>query len=216
MNSVKKNTEIWEELYNTGRANLHYPNEMFVRVFNKYKNTRAISKVLDYGFGSGANLIHMVEMGCEVFGAEVSESALQIVNNKLQQKNIKANLSVVKVGTLPYEDNSFDAVVAWQVLVYNDIDSFKATMSEISRVLKPGGLFIGTMTAVNDCTHTSSDQIGDYLYQSNIESQKGAICIILDREDLNIFFPDKDLTVGEYSFNFDNVTGRHWVVVYEN
>jgi len=215
-NIFEKNTLIWEKLYSSGQSNLMYPNEMLVRLFNRYKNERHINTVLDYGFGSGANLIHFVEKGCDVHGVEVSESALQIVKTKLKDKNITANINIIKDGKIPYEDNFFDLVVAWQVLYYNDLESFNQTMDEISRVLKKGGLFIGTMAAIQDYSHELSNKIGDYLYSSNVPSQKGATCIILDKEDLPTFFPGKKLSVGEYYFNFDGVTSRHWVVVYED
>ena len=215
-NSREKNIELWEKLYSSGLSDLKYPNEMLVRIFNKYKALRNIETVLDFGFGTGANLIHMVESGCKVSGVEVSESAIQIVNKKINDKKLSAELKMIHNSTIPYEDNSFDLVVAWQVLVYNDLDSFKSTMKEISRVLKPGGLFIGTMTAVGDQTYKSSDKIGEYLYRSNVQTQDGATCIIVDTEDLNIFFPNKKLSVGEYFFDFEGSTSRHLIVVYEN
>lgn len=214
--NIEKNIKVWEGIYSRGESNLKYPNEMLVRVFNKYKVEKNIKTVLDFGFGTGANLIHVLESGCEVHGIEVSESAIQIVQEKLEQKNLSANLNLVNDHKLPYKDNYFDLVVAWQVLVYNDMDSFKLTMDEISRVLKKGGIFIGTMTAVGDQTFKSSEKIEDYLYKSSVKTQKDAICIIIDRKDLSEFFPGKELSIGEYFFEFEGSTSRHWIVVYEN
>lgn len=216
INSREKNIEIWENLYSSGLSNLKYPNEMFVRIFNNYKAQRNIETVLDFGFGTGANLIHMLESGCEVSGVEVSESAIHIVENKLSEKGLSADLNKMHNSNIPYKASSFDLVVAWQVLVYNDLSSFKSTMLEITRVLKPGGLFIGTMTAIGDQTHESSTKIGEYLYKSNVQTQDGATCIIVDKGDLVKFFPNKQLSVGEYFFEFEGSTSRHMVVVYEN
>lgn len=215
-NSIEKNIEIWENIYSSGQSDLKYPNEMFVRVFNKYKAKKNIKTALDFGFGTGANLVHLVESGCDVSGVEVSESAIQIVKNKLNEKGLTADLKLIDDHNIPYKENSFDVVVAWQVLVYNDLDSFKLTMNEISRVLKKGGLFIGTMTAVGDQTYKISDKIGKYLYRSNVQTQDGAICIIVDSVDLDVFFPNKKLSVGEYFFEFEGITSKHLVVVYEN
>lgn len=213
---IAKNAGVWENIYSSGLSNLKYPNEMLVRVFNKYKAEKNVDTVLDFGFGAGANLIHFLESGCEVHGVEVSESAIRIVEDKLRGKKMHADLKLINDYKLPYEDNTFDLVVAWQVLAYNDIKSFNLTMGEISRVLKSGGVFIGTMTSIGDQTHKMSEKVAEYIFKSNVETQKGATCIIVDKEDISTFFPDKKLNIGEYLFDFEGSTSRHWIVVYEN
>ncbi|MCM0626384.1 class I SAM-dependent methyltransferase [Lysinibacillus sp. OL1_EC] len=211
-----RNKEIWEEIYSKGLSNLEYPNEMFVRLFNKNFVNNKIGTILDYGFGAGANLIHMAKQNCEVFGVEVSESAISIVQKKLAENSLTAELLKIEDGRLPFEDNHFDMVVAWQVLVYNNLDTFKKAMSEINRVLKPGGLFLGTMTAVRDISHVMSDRIGDYEYTSKVPSQEGATCIIVDKGDLQLLFEDKIIDIGEYYYDFGNSISRHWIVTYKN
>jgi SAM-dependent methyltransferase len=51
----------------------------------------------------------------------------------------------------PFEDNSFDEIHAYEVLEHlgrqGDFQSFFAQFSEIYRILKPGGLLIGTTPA---------------------------------------------------------------------
>lgn len=214
--SIEKNIEIWEGIYSSGQSDLKYPNEMLVRAFNKYKAKMDIKTVLDFGFGTGANLIHFIESGCEVSGVEVSGSAIQIAQKKMKEKNISADLKLMKDYKIPCENDSFDLVVAWQVLVYNDLESFKLTMKEITRVLKKGGIFIGTMTAIGDQTFNNSEKVGEYLYKSKVKEQSDAVCIIVDRQDLNTFFPGVELSIGEYFFNFEGSTSKHWVLVYEN
>ncbi len=212
----EKNIEVWEEIYSKGLSNLKYPNEMLVRQFNKYHANKNVKRVLDFGFGAGANLIHIAECGCEVFGVEVSDSAIDLVENKLKEKSLTASLTKVNNHELPYEDNYFDVVVAWQVLAYNNLKSFDDVMGEISRVLKPGGIFIGTMTAVGDISHTMSEKIGDYLYISKVPNQEGATCIIVDKHEVHQFFKNKEIEIGEYYFDLGGIKARHWVVTYEN
>lgn len=212
----EKNIAIWEEIYSKGLSNLKYPNEMFIRLFNRHYANNDVKRVLDFGFGAGANLIHIAESGCEVYGVEVSKSAIHLVEQKLKEKSLNAKLTKVENHVLPYEDNFFDVVVAWQVLAYNSLQSFEETMIEISRVLKPGGLFIGSMTAVNDITHVMSEKVGDFLFESKVPNQIGATCIIVDKQEIQQFFPNKVLDIGEYYFDLGGVVARHWVVTYEN
>lgn len=212
---TNKNIEIWENIYAKGLSNLEYPNEMFVRIFNRYYLDSDINKVLDYGFGTGANLMHMAKRNCEVFGVEVSQSAVDLVENKLENNGLNATLFKLSDNKLPFDENSFDMVVAWQVLVYNNVASFKEAMEEITRVLKPGGTFIATMTATGDISHINSEKIGDYEYTSKVPGQEGATCIIVEKNDLKYFFENKELEIGEYYFDLMGNVSKHWVVVFK-
>lgn len=213
---MKKNEEIWENIYAQGMSNLKYPNELFVRLFNGYVSQNRVDKVLDYGFGAGANLIHMLDAGTKACGVEVSDSVIQLVENKLSERNLKSELKKIENGMIPYPDNHFDVVVAWQVLVYNDMDTYFKALNEISRVLKKGGYFIGTMTATGDITHKTSERVSDFEYISKISSQEGAKCIIVDKEDLQQFFPNRKINIGEYLFDINDNVSHHWTITFKN
>ena len=74
-----------------------------------------------------------------VSGVEVSRSAINIVRGRLKKERLSAELKLFKGSQLPYNDNVFDVVIAWQVLDYNTWDSLKLAVKEIDRVLRPGG-----------------------------------------------------------------------------
>lgn len=213
---TKNNEQIWEDIYAKGLSNLRYPNELFVRLFNGYILNNKVEKVLDYGFGAGANLIHMVEAGVSTSGVEVSESAIKLVDEKLNEKKLQAELKKIENGKIPYPDNYFDVVVAWQVLVYNDMNSYFQALAEISRVLKKDGYFIGTMTATGDITHKMSERVGNYEYISKVSTQEGAKCIIIEKEDLQEFFPNQSINIGEYLFDINGNVSHHWTVTFKN
>ena len=52
---------------------------------------------------------------------------------------------MVDSNILPYPDNYFDFVVAWESICYNNEDGLKEVLDEILRVLKPGGKFLSTI-----------------------------------------------------------------------
>lgn len=216
MTKTNSNIEIWDKIYEKNGSNLLLPSEMFVRLFHKYIKREENSIVLDYGCGTGSNLLYMLEKEVEVHGIEVSQFALDIVYSKLVDTNNKAKLTLFDGKTVPYKDDFFDVVVAWQVLYYNDVEGFQQCMREINRVLKPGGLFIGTMCAVGDISYEQSEQIGQNIFLSKVPSQQNAVCIIVDKKDLVDFFPQKNINVGEMMYEFDGVKSRHWVIMYEN
>ena len=96
-------------------------------------------RILDVGCGTGANLIMLSKYG-DAEGVDVSEDALAFCRER--------GLDKVKLGAgeaLPYEEGTFDLVTAFDVVEHMDDDL--AGLSEMQRVLRPGGralLFVPT------------------------------------------------------------------------
>lgn len=220
MTKEQTNITIWNEIYKKNQSNLSLPNEMFVRMFQKYVAPKLrIGKhlnILDYGFGTGANLLYMLDQGANVQGVEVSERAIHITKEKLSYSNKDSKLSLFDGEKLPYEEDFFDVVVAWQVLYYNDLEGLYSSLNEINRVLKKGGLFIGTMCATGDVSHEQSTKISPMVYRSKVKNQENAICIILDDQEVKKLFLDKKPVIGEMMYKLEGITSRHWVIKYEN
>jgi SAM-dependent methyltransferase len=94
-------------------------------------------KVLDLGCRSGAFTRHFLE-GNEVVGVDVDEAALA----KAEKRGITPVVADVEE-PLPFPDESFDAVVAGELLEHL---SFPETLvAEVERVLEPGGSFVGSV-----------------------------------------------------------------------
>ena len=88
------------------------------------------SRVLDLGCGEGVQLSDLTDRGVWAYGIDLSTLALQ---------NCKKQDLVVLQGAgerLPFLTESFDGVICNVVLPYTDE---RATISEIARVLRPGG-----------------------------------------------------------------------------
>jgi SAM-dependent methyltransferase len=210
------NVQIWEDLYRQGKSNLNYPNSFLVSLSHHLLNPATHHRVLDYGFGTGANLIFLARRGFELSGAEVSKSALDIVQSKLGAEMLHADLRLMQEDKLPFGDNSFDGVIAWQVLYYNNWETLHQAVREIDRVLRPGGIFIGTMAAPGDVSQVNSTPLGNDLYRSNVPGQERAKILIVDKDRLAHCFPDRKLRTGRFTQSFEGLpTGSHWVLSYE-
>jgi SAM-dependent methyltransferase len=212
--STKQGAAIWDGLYGRGEGKLAYPSEALVRITHRLFKPELHRSILDYGFGAGANLIHLLRKGYVLSGLEISPIVTSELTERLRVMDLEADLRTSSIG-IPFADETFDAVIAWQVLYYNTWDTLREAVAEIDRVLKPGGLFLGTMAASGDYSHTHSIPIGDGLFRSTVAGQEGSTVIILDETDLGRCFPGKVLTKGQFNFEFGPRHSKHWVVSWE-
>ncbi|QTY27462.1 bifunctional demethylmenaquinone methyltransferase/2-methoxy-6-polyprenyl-1,4-benzoquinol methylase UbiE [Flavobacterium sp. CS20] len=100
-------------------------------------------KVLDVATGTGDLAIALVKTNIQkVVGVDISNGMLDVGRQKIKAQNLTEKIDMVQADSenLPYKDNSFDAVtVAFGVRNFENLDK---GLSEIYRVLKPGGLFV--------------------------------------------------------------------------
>jgi ubiquinone/menaquinone biosynthesis C-methylase UbiE len=94
--------------------------------------------ILEIGAGTGANLPHYPPHITDVVLAEPDAA----MRKQLRAKLISSNTSVFRVSdasgeALPYDNETFDSIVS--TLVLCSVDSLEQTLSELYRVLKPGG-----------------------------------------------------------------------------
>ena len=99
------------------------------------------SKVLDVGCGTGEQVRRIRELGHEVVGLEPAPA--------MRQKAIENNPGVEiidgSITRLPFEDDSFDAVISIEVLRYLHKADVRDAYAEMRRVLKPGGQLFVTL-----------------------------------------------------------------------
>ena len=143
----------------------NYPSLELVRLEKMFLNRSGI-KVLEYGFGSGVNTIHLLRCGYHVTGIDVSKNARSKLKKKIigKKKNLKLDLLQPKSAQLPYKNNSFDHIVAMSVIsLLGDENSVKLLLNEFKRVLKPNGKLI---IDIND--HESEFSKNNYQIKKNI------------------------------------------------
>ena len=98
-------------------------------------------RVLDIGVGPGflaAEMAAEVGTGGRVCGIDISESMLDIAaRREAGPEAASLELQVGGAEEIPFDDESFDAVVTTQVLEY--VPDIGRALAEIRRVLSPGG-----------------------------------------------------------------------------
>lgn len=96
--------------------------------------------VLDVGCAGGFMTEAIAQRGAHAFGIDPSEPAIAAGRAHAAATGLEIDYRVGIGEALPYEDASFDAVVCVDVLEH--VTDLSLVISEISRVLKPGGIFL--------------------------------------------------------------------------
>lgn len=98
------------------------------------------SKVLDIGCGTGHLTKMIKDKGYDVCGIEPSDKMYNHAVKNFPDIDFKKGIS----SEVPYGDNEFDLIVAFEVLRYLNPDENKDSYKEFYRLLKPGGRFFVT------------------------------------------------------------------------
>ena len=97
------------------------------------------SAALEVGCGGGIFCEEIARMGFDATGIDPSGQSLQIAVTHAKAGGLKIRYEKGRGEALPYRDNSYDVVFCCDVLEH--VPDLPAVISEISRVLKPGGVF---------------------------------------------------------------------------
>jgi 2-polyprenyl-3-methyl-5-hydroxy-6-metoxy-1,4-benzoquinol methylase len=118
------------------RRNQSVSEEKRSQLFKKWMGEN--KKVLDMGCRDGILTRHFIEKN-EVTGLDIDQLALEACREKLNIETKWADFSL----QIPIPTSSFDVVVAGEVIEH--LPYPEITIAEISRILKPEGLFIGSV-----------------------------------------------------------------------
>ncbi|MCP4747785.1 MAG: 50S ribosomal protein L11 methyltransferase [Desulfobacteraceae bacterium] len=120
-------------------AGTHQSTILCVRMLENYLNPG--QSVLDVGTGSGILLVAASKLGaCQLTGVDVDPSAVAIARENLLLNSVDETVFDVKCGDLVNDlTGQYDLVVA-NILA----DVICNLLDDLDKVLKPGGLFIGS------------------------------------------------------------------------
>ena len=106
-------------------------------------------KVLDIATGTGDLAISLVKTNAsKIVGLDISEGMLNVGKEKVTKLNLNETIEMVLGDSenIPFKNNEFDAItVAFGV---RNFENLEKGLSEIYRVLKPGGTFVVLETSV--------------------------------------------------------------------
>lgn len=152
--------EGWDKVYSEKYMTMWYPNEDIIRfcssliqkklTLDKYDVKRKVERVLDLGCGNGRHAMYFARQGIKASGIDISAQAIAWAKEWAQSEGLDADFRVGDITNLPYEDDTFDAVVTHGVLDHVPMTTATKAAREVHRVLKPNGLFYCDLRSAED------------------------------------------------------------------
>jgi len=220
----KTNVLSYKTMYANMEHDHAYPNVNLVRLEKWF--FEGPGRVLDHGFGYGENMFHLVRSGYKVDGVEISEELIRWVEHKAKLKQIPAtqfSLSLLaQDNKLDFDSESYDYVISLGVLeMLGTEEADIQCLSELARVLKPGGkAIISTLAAENSFVRQSIKTSRNTYKFEGSEMDKAV------NVEFNLFVPEttyeleilmkqffSNVQIGSWGNNYMNVNGEHWVAI---
>ncbi len=148
----------------------HLRFDKHIRLMRDHMGLKPGAEVLDIGCGTGALLVELAMAGARVTGIDTFEEAngidLEIVQARLRESGVQAEVQSGTAVSLQFPDNSFDLAVNIGMLEHIPPDVRKGVLAEMYRVVRPGGclfLIAGPTTATPLDQHIPGHPFANWL-----------------------------------------------------
>jgi SAM-dependent methyltransferase len=160
-------------------------------VFERF-DLPAEARVLEVGCGPGELWLQNAERipaGWRLTLADLSPGMLEKAREGLGDR---ADYEVADVQELPFEDESFDGVVANHMLYH--VGDRKRAFEQIGRVLRPGGLFYASTNGVDHLKEIKELYVKREVWEFRLEDAGGELREVFTDVRLDVFVDSLEVT----------------------
>lgn len=188
----------WEDIY---RRDGHVFTDIypivpeFSEILKKHTDCHTL---LDVGCGNGRLLTYFAGIGYHVTGMDSSPTALGLSQEWLQRTGLSGNLLLSDMRfPFPIADASCDVLVSTQVIHHAVLETVLFTISEITRVVRPGGWIMITVPVYKPRKEGGEtrqpNEIEYHTFVPLTGSEKGLPHHMFTPEEFGACFPDFEI-----------------------
>ncbi len=165
--------QAWDALWQTEAGRKGWIEvEQDVRDLEKRLAAKGVSRVLDLGCGIGRHSLFFASRGYQVTAIDASVKAVEYTHNAARTAGVAMTVTESPMTAVPFDDGYFDYVLAWNVIYHGDPVTVRRVLSEIARVLRPHGIFQGTMLTKRNAYYGKGTEVAPDTYVNDLEDEK--------------------------------------------
>lgn len=130
------------------------------------KSNSSSPMILDCGAGGKLPPLALFKShGFNTFGIEIDDNAIAMANEFARNQDMALNIAKGDMTALDFEDDSFDFVYSYNSIFHMKKVSIEKAISELKRVLKPGGLMFVNFLSIDDFRCGEGPDLGANQYE---------------------------------------------------
>jgi SAM-dependent methyltransferase len=134
---------------------------------------RGAKNVLDLGCGVGRHALFLASQGFHVFAMDGSSNGVELARKEAERRNLSVDFRCSVMIDLPYEPKTMDYILAWGVIYHGDITVVRSCLREVRRILRPGGLYQGTMLSKRNINFGKGQEVAKDTFINDEDGDKG-------------------------------------------
>lgn len=172
---------VWQDDIRRGDWQQPHPWVASIDLLLRHKGVRT---VLDLGAGIGRHALFFAGLGYRVHALDAGAGGLELIRRRARADRLPVHIYQGRIEELPFRGQCVDYILCWDTLYHGLPQQVDRRLAEISRVLKPGGLFQGTLLSKANSRYGLGRQVAPDTYVLDHERDKAHPHLYCDKQDL--------------------------------
>ncbi|NMM63763.1 class I SAM-dependent methyltransferase [Clostridium sp. P21] len=173
--------------------------------------SKGFNKFLDLGCGLGRHSIYFAKKSFEVNSVDLSQYGIDHLKAWAEKEKLDVKRGVCDMVNLPFANETFDCIMAYNVIYHTDTEGFIKSLEEIKRVLKSKGELFITLISKNTWSYENANEFkridSNTILRNEHNTELNVPHFYVDIEDIKKYFADFDfvnMPVEETEYNMKN------------
>lgn len=169
MQTATEQQAQWDQIFSDSDCYFGEQPSSFAQTSLELFREREVRTVLETGCGQGRDTFLFAEDGFQVTALDYSQNAVLDVQEKMASSTCAKHIDLQCFDIrrpLPFEDESFDAFYSHMLMCMElTTAEIACALSEVHRVLKPGGLAVYSVRSIFDRHYRAGEHLGEDLFE---------------------------------------------------